>query len=170
MPTKTNETDRAELLALTRQLAALGRMTVGNLQAKYRELTGEPTRTRNKDWLVKRVGYLMQAHAQGGLSERAHARLSELGDRLPDAWRARLIGQAMAPAELQAAAEQAARDPRLPPVGSTIKRTHGGKEHAVTVLAESFVYDGKHYKTLTEIACLITGTKWNGFRFFGLNK
>lgn len=173
MPPKTsngngNASDRAELGALTRQLAALPRTTVGNLQAQYRELAGEPTRTRNKEWLVKRVAYLMQQRAHGGLSERAQMRLSEIGDRLPEAWRDRLTGQAMAPvnADDQAMAD---RDPRLPPVGSIVKRTHNGAEHAVTVLAASFVYQGKHYKTLSEIAKLITGTKWNGFRFFGIN-
>src|ERR1043165_6903336 len=155
-----NASDRAELGALTRQLAALPRMTVGNLQAQFRELTGEPTRTRNKEWLVKRVAYLMQ--------QRAHEGLSESGDRLPEAWRDRLTGQAMAPADPEAQA-MADRDPRLPAVGTTIKRTHDGAEHTVTVLAASCVYQGKHYKSLSEIAKLITGTKWNGFRFFGIN-
>lgn len=168
-PGNGNEGERAELGALTRQLAALPRMTVGNLQAQFRELTGEPTRTRNKDWLVKRVAFLMQQRAHGGLSERAQVRLSEIGDRLPETWRTRLTGQAMAPADSHAQA-MADRDPRLPAVGSTIKRTHNGAEHSVTVLAASFVYEGKHYKTLSEIAKLITGTKWNGFRFFGINK
>lgn len=163
-----NAGDRAELGALTRQLAALPRTTVGNLQAQFRELTGEPTRTRNKEWLVKRVAYLIQQRAHGGLSERAQVRLSEIGDRLPATWQERLTGQAMAPADAQAQA-MADRDPRLPAIGETIKRTHNGAEHSVTVLAASFVYQGKHYKTLSEIAKLITGTKWNGFRFFGIN-
>src|ERR1043165_2722258 len=162
-----NASDRAELGALTRQLAALPRMTVGNLQAKFRELTGEPPRTRNKEGLVKRVAYLMQQRAHGGLSERAQMRLSEIGDRLPEAWRDRLTGKAMATVRADATALPE-RDPRLPPIGSTITRTHDGAEHSVTVLAASFVYQGKHYKTLSEIAKLITGTKWNGFRFFGI--
>lgn len=157
----------AAVVALTRQIAALASKTVGQLQTQYQELAGEPTRTRNKQWLVKRVAFLIQEKAIGGLSERAEVQLNDLGARLPDNWRARLMGQAMSPAEAEIMAE---RDPRLPAVGSTITRMHGGAEHSVTVLAESFVYLGKHYKTLSEVAHAITGTKWNGFRFFNLNK
>lgn len=157
----------AAVVALTRQIAALASKTVGQLQTQYCELAGEPTRTRNKQWLVKRVAFLIQEKAIGGLSERAELQLNDLGARLPDNWRARLMGQAMGPAEAEIIA---ARDPRLPVVGTTINRTHDGAEHAVTVLAESFVYQGKHYKSLSEVAHAITGTKWNGFRFFNLNK
>jgi len=157
----------AAVVTLTRQIAALASKTVGQLQSQYRDLAGEPTRTRNKQWLVKRVAFLIQEKAIGGLSERAELQLNDLGARLPDGWRARLMGQAMSPAEAETIAT---RDPRLPAIGSTLTRTHDGAEHAVTVLAESFVYNGKHYKTLSEIAHEITGTKWNGFRFFNLNK
>src|ERR1043165_4589525 len=92
-PKQKHENERTALGTLARELAALGRMTVSNLQAEYRELAGEPTRTRNKEWLVKRVAYLKQERARGGLSERAQLRLSQIGDRLPETWRARLTGQ-----------------------------------------------------------------------------
>jgi hypothetical protein len=163
----TPPAERAELTTLARKLAALDRMTVAKLKAEYETLTGEPTRTNNRDWLVKKVGYLMQARAHGGLSERAQMRLSELGDTLPEAWRARVAGQPAAPAQVAPAVN---RDPRLPPAGETIEREHGGKTHVVTVLDDSFIYDGKHYKTLSQIAREITGTNWNGFRFFNRNK
>src|ERR1700726_428868 len=47
-------------------------------------------------------------------------------------------------------------------------RAWKGKSHRVTVLADGFVYDGNTYSNLSEIAILITGTRWNGPRFFGL--
>ena len=40
--------------------------------------------------------------------------------------------------------------------------------HRVTITAEDFGWDGKTYKSLTQIAYAITGTRWNGPRFFGL--
>src|SRR6202521_6124698 len=43
-----------------------------------------------------------------------------------------------------------------------------GKSHRVMVLAGGFAYDGKTFGNLSEIAVLITGTRWNGPRFFGL--
>jgi hypothetical protein len=43
-----------------------------------------------------------------------------------------------------------------------------GQSHRVTVLENSFAYQGKAYESLSEIARLITGTRWNGPKFFGL--
>ena len=43
-------------------------------------------------------------------------------------------------------------------------------EHTVTVLADGFDYEGRPYKSLSAIARAITGTRWNGWLFFGLRK
>ena len=43
-----------------------------------------------------------------------------------------------------------------------------GVEHCATVLANSYEYDGRPYKSLSAIARAITGTRWNGLVFFGL--
>jgi len=40
--------------------------------------------------------------------------------------------------------------------------------HRVSVLADGFAYDGKSFPSLSKIAFAITGTRWNGPRFFGL--
>lgn len=52
--------------------------------------------------------------------------------------------------------------------GTTITREWQGRTHAVNVLAEGFGYQGKAYKSLSEIARAITGTRWSGPKFFGL--
>src|SRR5262249_26266508 len=56
---------------LADELAALGRLTVAGLRSRYAELFGEPTRTGNKTWLVRRLAWRLQALAEGDLSERA---------------------------------------------------------------------------------------------------
>ena len=53
------------------ELAALRRMKVSDLQAKYAEVFGESTTGRNKAWLQKRIAWRIQANAFGGLSDRA---------------------------------------------------------------------------------------------------
>jgi hypothetical protein len=58
--------------------------------------------------------------------------------------------------------------PRRIKPGSVLVRECKGKSHRVTVLADGFVYDGDTYSNLSEIAGLITATRWNGPRFFGL--
>ena len=64
----------------------------------------------------------------------------------------------------------AARDPRLPPVGTVLKREHGGRTIEVTVRATGFEYRHKVYSSLSQLAQQVTGTRWNGCHFFGLRK
>ena len=66
--------------------------------------------------------------------------------------------------------------PPIPPVplkrslkpGTILAREHGGALHRVMVLDEGFAWNGSTYGSLSEAAHAITGTKWNGPRFFGL--
>jgi hypothetical protein len=77
---------------------------------------------------------------------------------------------AKSPRRLSATGEpRKPRDPRVPAVGTVIRRVYDGQVHEVTVCAEGFEYAEKRYKTLSAIAKLVTGTRWNGFLFFGLN-
>jgi len=62
------------------------------------------------------------------------------------------------------------RDPRIPPVGTVLRRVFQGVAHEVTVCSEGFEYAGQRFKTLSAVAKHITGTPWNGFLFFGLKK
>jgi hypothetical protein len=52
--------------------------------------------------------------------------------------------------------------------GTKLVRSWHGKTFTITVLQDGFEYDGKRYGSLSQIACLITGTRWSGPRFFGL--
>jgi hypothetical protein len=58
--------------------------------------------------------------------------------------------------------------PRRIKAGSVLVRQWKGKSHRVTVLVDGFAYNDKTFSNLSEIAVLITGTRWNGPRFFGL--
>jgi hypothetical protein len=59
-------------------------------------------------------------------------------------------------------------DPRNPVVGTKLIRAWNGVAHTVTVLREGFDWEGRRYKSLSAVARAITGTRWNGYRFFGL--
>lgn len=52
--------------------------------------------------------------------------------------------------------------------GSVLVRAWRGVEHRVLVLDKAFEHQGKRYRSLTEVARAITGTRWSGPRFFGL--
>jgi hypothetical protein len=52
--------------------------------------------------------------------------------------------------------------------GTILSREWKGRMHRVAVLASGFVWNGKTYPSLSKVAFEITGTRWNGPRFFGL--
>jgi hypothetical protein len=65
-------------LNLVNEIAALKRLTVGQLRQRFAEVFGEATQASNRIWLVKRIAWRMQARAEGDLSERARRRAAEL--------------------------------------------------------------------------------------------
>jgi len=52
--------------------------------------------------------------------------------------------------------------------GTILAREWNGRMHRVTVLADGFAWNGKTYQSLSKVAEAITGTRWNGPRFFGM--
>jgi len=52
--------------------------------------------------------------------------------------------------------------------GTILVREWNGQAHRVTVVEQGFAWQGATYDSLSKIAQAITGTKWNGPRFFGL--
>ena len=62
------------------------------------------------------------------------------------------------------------RDARLPMPGSLIVKKYKDRTLVVKVLDDGFEYDGRRFTSLSAIAGEITGTRWNGFAFFGLGE
>jgi hypothetical protein len=162
------QTARRELGDVPKQLAALGTMTVGELADKFEELYGEPTRSRNKTYLQKRLAWRIQELAEGGLSDRAVRRIAELGDELPERWRQRLAGPVMESTQLAPTPPpKPARG--LPPSGEVLRREYQGELHEVTITEDGIEYRGQCFSSLSQVAKAITGTHWNGRAFFGLH-
>jgi Protein of unknown function (DUF2924) len=155
--------DRQTAATTAHELAALATMSVGELADKYREVFGEPTHSRNKEFLRKRIAWRLQERAEGGLSPRALERIEQLAPSAPVRWRQPVQKSNTNPGPLITVPT---RDPRLPDVGTVLTRVHDGVEHQVTVLADGFEYQGQRHRSLSKVARLITGTSWNGFLFF----
>jgi hypothetical protein len=150
------------------QVNELRDMSVGALREKYEELFNEPPRSRNKQNLIKRIAYRMQEQLEGSLSERARKRAAELADEA----HIRIREQPGAPGEDTPVTvpAQVKRDSRLPPAGTVLVREFGGKRHEVTLREQDVLYAGKSYRSLSSVARAISGTPWNGFRFFALTR
>jgi hypothetical protein len=155
-------------LNVHREIAALQRLTPKDLQARYAEIFGEATRTRNKTWLVRRIAWRLQALAEGDLSERARRRADELANdadlRLSPP-RTRTADTSLAVAD---AAPIPPRDRRLPPPGSVLARPYRGQTVQVRVLDDGFEFAGAVYPSLSAAAKAVTGSHCNGFLFFRL--
>ena len=155
---------------VAKEVAALERMTVKELRARYAEAFGEQTPTHNKSWLVKRVAWRLQAMAEGDLSERARQRAAELANdadlRLSPP---KLAAAASSPERTMTIAVQVG-DRRLPLPGTIISREYKGHTLLVKVLAHGFEYGGEVFKSLSAVAKTITGQHCNGYLFFRLGK
>ena len=114
------------------------------------------------------MAWPLQAQALGGLSERAQRRAGELAEEASLGLRAGRPFWREDGAVGRAAA--AARDERLPPIGAVLQRKYRGETIEVEVLARGFGYREQVYGSLSQVAQQITGTRWNGYAFFGLRK
>ena len=170
--------DPALVKRVTADLVALHDMNLAQLRDRYEELYEEPSRSRNAAWLRKKLAWRIQELAYGGLTDRAMARIDEVLAWM-DAHQRSPIGNGRRQAELppkeaartQTATLPAARtDPRLPPAGTVLRRRYQGVEHEVTVQADGFCHNDTTYDSLSTVATLIAGTRWNGFRFFRLTE
>ena len=159
-------------LNIDREVAQMRRMTIGELKTKFVEVCGEEPRSRNKQWLIKRLAWKLQARDYGGLSKAALRRAKEIAD-MCDLSDLRLT----APRESKVAASVVAAmttstplDSRLPMPGTVITRKYKGRTLCVQVLADEFQFEGERFKSLSAVARRITGSAWNGYLFFGLTK
>lgn len=171
--TRRQNNARRDIAHIAGELAALQTMSVGELCEKYREVFGEPTRSRNKQYLYKKIAWRIQEIAEGGLSERAFTQIDTLATGLPRSWRRRLQPADTTPVSAgepstPQAAPRKKRDPRMPSAGTVLERDYRGTVHTVTVLEAGFEYRGTRYRSLSKVAREITGTQWNGLLFFGL--
>jgi hypothetical protein len=154
-------------LDIEREVAALRRMSTGQLCERYAELFGEPTRTRHRTYLIRKIAWKLQALVEGDLSERARRRAAELAHGtelrvMPP--KANEVVQA--PAVITHA--PITTDSRLPAPGTAMVRQYKGRTLQVLVLPDGFEFEGERYKSLSAVAKKITGSHVNGYRFFGL--
>ena len=155
----------------TRELARLGKLTVKQLKARFLEVFGEETKTNNKQWLIKRIAWRIQALEEGDLSERARKRAEEVANDAD----LRVIPPTVKPVE---EAEERTiikpqptpSDDRLPPPGTILTRQYKGEQLEVLILPNGFEHEGRVYRSLSAVAKAITGSHCNGFAFFNLKR
>ena len=136
-------------------LERLPGMTAAQLETVWRShLGGSPSARLPKSLVARLFAYRLQVQRSGDLAKQASGFL------------------------LRIAAEiEAGKDPEVPypddrrlKPGSVLVREHEGVQHRVMVLEEGYAWSGKTFASLSAVAKAMTGTNWNGMRFFGLDK
>ncbi len=147
------------------EIMDLKSMTVAELQEKYAALFGRESPSHNRDWLWKKLAWKVQEIREGGIDDATREKAAALArdNRL------RVRTPRVQP-EPEAPAQAHPRDPRLPAPGTVLRKEHDGVVHEITVLDDGFEYGGAHYRSLSRIAKVVTGTSWNGFLWMGLTK
>ena len=132
-------------------LASLAQLTPAELRALWPQWFDRPAPGKiRRELLMRALTYRMQERAAGGLSTATRTKL-----------------HAVAKAVKSHSVDAVLATPRLTP-GTHVIREWGRERHQVTVEAAGFVYRGQRYRSLSEIARRITGTRWSGPLFFGI--
>jgi DUF2924 family protein len=138
------------------EIARLRGLGVQGLRARWRTSFGQDPPTHvARHLLFAMIAYRLQTETIGDL-DAATVRFLKHVDLVPSKQAAVPLTQTFA---------RRRRD--LSP-GTMLTREWSGQHHRVTVLDQGFVWEGRTYNSLSKIAKAITGTKWNGPRFFGL--
>ena len=137
---------------LTTEIAQLDGLGLGALRDLWRERLGSPPRFASTELTRLWLAWELQARAHGGYDPATRRRLRQLGN----------VSRADA---VSASASLGALKP-----GTVLTREWGGAVHRVMVLEEGFAWAGQSYRSLSEIATRISGTRWSGPRFFGLKQ
>lgn len=146
------------------QLNALEEMSPAQLRAEWKKLSGECLQSSPASLVRHLIAYRLQEKQHGKLSVQIERQL----DRMTGV---RGQGGQGAVVVVGAGSESARFKPRTPiPLGTRFIREWNGKTIAVTAVEGGFDWNGEVYRSLSEIARMVTGTHWSGPRFFGLKR
>ncbi len=135
------------------EIARLRDLDVGALRARWQDVfRRQPPPYLPRHLLFRMLAYRLQADHLGDLDGESR----------------RLLDSAVSPEAAGKRAVERARVTRDMSPGTMLGREWNGRMHRIAVLAEGFAWNGKTYTSLSKIALAITGTRWNGPRFFGL--
>lgn len=141
--------------ALSAEIARLSDLPIGDLRARWRTVFRRvPPSTLSRNLLFRTLAYRLQADRFGDLESETRRILDSVKlDGRGDTLKGVMSGFRRPDWKLQP--------------GTVLSREWKGKMHRVTITADGFGWEDKTYKSLTQIAYTITGTRWNGPRFFG---
>jgi hypothetical protein len=139
--------------ALDVEIARLRDLDLGALRARWKTVFRRQAPPHLPRHLLFRIlAYRLQADHRGDLDGKSRRLLDDAAS--PEAAGQRAVDKGRTPASIRP--------------GAILSRDWNGRMHRVMVLEYGFAWNGSTYPSLSKIAFAITGTRWNGPRFFGL--
>lgn len=150
--------------ALERELALLPSLPLDQLRTRWRQrLRSAPPPQLSRALLLRLLAYKLQARHYGDLDPDTARLLARVArERTRRKQKAEAAPAPAAPAPVPALTSSGLRP------GTLLVREFAGQLHTVTVTPEGFCWNEQRFTSLSEVARAITGTRWNGPRFFGL--
>ena len=137
--------------ALAVEIAGLQKADISDLRDRWKTLYGKaPSGQIGRSFLIRAIAYRLQEQAFGGLKPATRRLLARIADE---------SAATNSPKRRQICKAQA---------GTILVREWQGSAHRITVLDDGVAFNGKRYRSLSEVAREITGSRWSGPRFFGL--
>lgn len=137
---------------LDEQLAALASLSTLQLREEWQRVIGKPAPPVSPTLLELGIAWELQARQHGRLPSAVARQIQNLRKQLKRTGKVALTGEVS-----------------LRP-GTRLSRDWHGRTYHVLVLEEGFLFEDRHYRSLTQIASAITGAAWSGPRFFGLKQ
>ena len=156
------------------QIHELAAMSVRDLQQQHRDVFGEEPESIHRQFLFRKIAWHLQAKEEAGLPEpvrdlaRSIAQDAPLRNRVISNAQKRRAGLPIE--QIATTTITPDHDSRLPMPGGVIVKQFRGETLVVKVTDQGFEFRDRRYTSLSAIAQEITGTKWNGYLFFGLTK
>nr|WP_096358760.1 DUF2924 domain-containing protein [Variibacter gotjawalensis] len=146
-------------------IAELETLDRDGLRARWKAVIKRDAPPYLPRWLMFRIlAYRVQAAAYGDLDRASVRLLDGIADELE-----KQRGQANTSGRRRNVSVSIPPAPRAPiRPGTILVREHEQKLHHVVVTKDGFSWNGAEFGSLSEVAFAITGTRWNGPRFFGL--
>ena len=139
--------------ALDVEIARLRDLDIAGLRGRWHSVFGRrPPSHLPRHLLFRILAYRLQTDRFGDLNDESR----------------RLLDRSGSPEKAGQKATTLARHIANVRPGTNLAREWNGRLERVAVLAEGFAWNGKIYRSLSQVAFAITGTRWNGPRFFGL--
>jgi hypothetical protein len=136
--------------ALAAEILSLSKLDIDKLRERWKASYGKaPSREIGRSFLTRAISYRLQERVYGGLKPST----------------SRLLARAI---EETATGSSKKPQTRMAQSGTILIREWRGTAHRVTMLDNGVTFNGKRYRSLSEVAREITGSRWSGPRFFGL--